>query len=187
MRTPTPIVRSHRNLWKPSRQGCGNYCDISPQKGRTIADAAGELEIGTEPFRKSVRQDEDDHGERDNRPISNDAKELKRLPEEDAEPKRTTSLSRERDAARIQDRSGTDWLGDARQLSIPTRNASLELLCNLARAGSRRTRPFHARGSAAHPGSAGWLAPRPRRPASHTPVRSLRHGSSGPPPPSPGL
>ena len=28
----------------------------------TIADAAGELEIGTEPFRKSVRQDEDDRG-----------------------------------------------------------------------------------------------------------------------------
>src|SRR6266508_4245079 len=55
-----------------------------------------------------------------------------------------------------------------------------------ARAGSRRTRPFHARGSAAHPGSAGWHAPPPRRPPSRTPVRSPRHGSSGPPPPSPG-
>src|SRR5204862_7320374 len=44
------------------------------------------------------------------------------------------------------------------------------------RAGSRRSRPFHARGSAAHPGSAGWRAPRPRRPASRTPVRSLRRG-----------
>ena len=55
-----------------------------------------------------------------------------------------------------------------------------------ARPGSRRTRPFHARGSAAHPGSAGWHAPPPRRPASRTPVRSPRHGSSGPPPPSPG-
>ena len=54
------------------------------------------------------------------------------------------------------------------------------------RAGSRRTRPFRARGSAAHPGSAGWHAPPPRRPASRTPVRSPRHGSSGPPPPSPG-
>ena len=54
------------------------------------------------------------------------------------------------------------------------------------RAGSRRTRPFHARGSAAHFGSAGWLAPCPRRPANRTPVRSLRHGSSGPLPPSPG-
>jgi hypothetical protein len=54
------------------------------------------------------------------------------------------------------------------------------------RAGSRRTRPFHGRGSAAHFGSAGWLAPRPRRPASRTPVQSLRHGSSGPLPPSPG-
>jgi low temperature requirement protein LtrA len=55
-----------------------------------------------------------------------------------------------------------------------------------ARAGSRRNRPFRARGSAAHPGSAGWHAPPPRRPASRTPVRSPRHGSSGPPPPSPG-
>jgi uncharacterized protein DUF6262 len=54
------------------------------------------------------------------------------------------------------------------------------------RAGSLRTRSFHARGSAAHLGSAGWLAPRPRRPASRTPVRSLRRGSLGPPPPSPG-
>src|SRR5207237_5670859 len=53
------------------------------------------------------------------------------------------------------------------------------------RAGSRRTRPFHARGSAVHPGSVGWHAPPPRRPASRTPVRSPRHGSSGPPPPSP--
>jgi hypothetical protein len=55
-----------------------------------------------------------------------------------------------------------------------------------ARGGSRRTRPFHARGSAAHPGSSGWHAPPPRRPASRTPVRSPRRGSSGPPLPSPG-
>ena len=55
-----------------------------------------------------------------------------------------------------------------------------------SRAGSRRTRRFRARGSAARPGSAGWRAPRPRRPASRTPVRSPRRGSSGPPPPSPG-
>lgn len=54
-----------------------------------------------------------------------------------------------------------------------------------ARAGSRRTRLFHARGSAAHPGSTGWHVPPPRRKASRTPVRSPRHGSSGPPPPSP--
>jgi hypothetical protein len=54
-----------------------------------------------------------------------------------------------------------------------------------ARAGSLRSRPFHARGSAAHPGLAGWHAPPPRRPASRTPVRSLRRGSSGLPPPSP--
>src|SRR5207237_5357229 len=43
-----------------------------------------------------------------------------------------------------------------------------------ARAGSRRTRPFHARGSAAHPGAAGWHAPPPRAPASRTPVRAPR-------------
>ena len=55
-----------------------------------------------------------------------------------------------------------------------------------ARAGSRRTPPFHARGSAAHPGSAGSHAPPPRRPASRTPVRSRRHASSGRPPLSPG-
>jgi hypothetical protein len=54
-----------------------------------------------------------------------------------------------------------------------------------ARPGSRRTRPFRARGSAGHPGSAGWHAPPPRQPVSRTPVRSLRRGSSGPPPPSP--
>jgi hypothetical protein len=53
------------------------------------------------------------------------------------------------------------------------------------RAESRRTRPFHARGSAAHPGSAGWHVPPPRRSASRTPGRSPRHGSSGRPPPSP--
>src|SRR5262249_24549186 len=38
-------------------------------------------------------------------------------------------------------------------------------------AGSRRIRPFHARGSAAHPGSAWWHPPPPRRPADRTPVR----------------
>ena len=54
-------------------------------------------------------------------------------------------------------------------------------------AGSRRTRPFHSRGSAALRGSAGWHAPPRRRPASRTPGRSLRHGSSSLPPASQGL
>ena len=50
--------------------------------------AARELEIGTEPLRKSVRQDEDDRDERDDRLISKDAEELKRLRKENAELKR---------------------------------------------------------------------------------------------------
>src|SRR5687767_10993828 len=66
------------------------------------------------------------------------------------------------------------------------RGPTPELLpVTLSTAGSRRTRPFRARGSAGHPGSAAWHAPPPRRPASRTPVRSPRRGSSGHPPPSP--
>jgi transposase len=45
-----------------------------------------ELEVGTEPLRKSVRQDEDDRGERDDRLISKEAEELKRLCKESAGP-----------------------------------------------------------------------------------------------------
>ena len=47
------------------------------------------MEIGTEQFRKSVRQDKDDRGGRDDRLISKDAKELKRLRKENAELRRT--------------------------------------------------------------------------------------------------
>jgi transposase-like protein len=36
-------------------------------EGRTIADVARELRIGTETFRRCVRQDEADRGERDDR------------------------------------------------------------------------------------------------------------------------
>jgi hypothetical protein len=50
--------------------------------------AAWESEIGTEPLRKSVRQDEDERGERDDRLISKDPEELKRLRKENAELKR---------------------------------------------------------------------------------------------------
>ena len=60
------------------------------------------------------------------------------------------------------------------------RHADLRML---TKAGSRRTRRFRVRGSAVHRGSAGWRLPRRRRLASRTPVRSPRHGSSGPPPP----
>jgi transposase-like protein len=56
--------------------------------GRTIADAARELEIGTEQFRRSVRQDKDDRGKRDDRLISKDAGELKRLRMKNPELKR---------------------------------------------------------------------------------------------------
>jgi hypothetical protein len=67
-------------------------------------------------------------------------------------------------------------------LSVPR---SLDATRKL-KAGSRRTRRFRARGSAARPGSAGWPAPHRRRPASRTLGRSPRRGSSGRPPPSPG-
>ena len=46
---------------------------------RTIADVARELGIGTETFRKWVRQDEADRGERDDLLTSNETEELKRL------------------------------------------------------------------------------------------------------------
>ena len=52
-------------------------------EGRTIADvAARELGIGTETFRKWVRQDEADRGERDDRLTSKETEELKRLRKE---------------------------------------------------------------------------------------------------------
>ena len=48
-------------------------------EGRTIADVVRELGIGTEMFRKWVRQDDADRGERDDRLTSKDVEELKRL------------------------------------------------------------------------------------------------------------
>ena len=53
------------------------------------------------------------------------------------------------------------------------------------RIATRRSRSYHARGSAGHLGSAGWHAPRRRPPARRTRVRSPRHGSSGRRPRSP--
>ena len=61
---------------------------------RTIADVARELGIGTETFRKWIRQDEADRGERDDRLSSKDAEELKRLRRENAELKRTNEILR---------------------------------------------------------------------------------------------
>jgi transposase len=63
-------------------------------EGRTIANVARELGIGTETFRKWVRQDEADRGERDDRLTSKDAEELKRLRKENAELKRTNEILR---------------------------------------------------------------------------------------------
>ena len=50
-------------------------------------------------------------------------------------------------------------------------------------AAARRTHRSHGPGCAGRPGSAAWPVARPRRPASRTPGRSRRRGSSGPPPP----
>src|SRR5215211_1684733 len=63
-------------------------------EGRTIADIARELGIGTETFRKWVRQDEADRGERDDRLTSKETEELKRLRRENAELKRTNEILR---------------------------------------------------------------------------------------------
>lgn len=53
---------------------------------------ARELGIGTETFRRWVRQDEADRGERDDRLTSKETKELKRLRRENAELKRTNEI-----------------------------------------------------------------------------------------------
>ena len=63
-------------------------------EGRTIADVARELGIGTETFRKWIRQDEADRGERDDRLSSKETEELKRLRKENAELKRTNEILR---------------------------------------------------------------------------------------------
>ena len=61
-------------------------------EGRTIADVARELGIGTETFRKWVRQDEADRGERSDRPTSADQMELRKLRRENAELRRTNEI-----------------------------------------------------------------------------------------------
>ena len=50
-------------------------------EGRTIAEVALELGVGAETFRKWVRQDEADRGERSDRPTSGEQAELRRTNE----------------------------------------------------------------------------------------------------------
>ena len=61
-------------------------------EGRTISDVARELGLGTETFRKWVRQDEADRGERDDRLTTKESEELTRLRRENAELKRTNEI-----------------------------------------------------------------------------------------------
>ena len=63
-------------------------------EGRTIADVARELGIGTETFHKCVRLDEADRGERDDRLTGKETEELRRLCKENAELKRTKEILR---------------------------------------------------------------------------------------------
>jgi transposase len=63
-------------------------------EGRAIADIARELGIGTETFRKWIRQDEADRGERDDRLTCRETEELRRLRKENAELKRTNEILR---------------------------------------------------------------------------------------------
>lgn len=63
-------------------------------EGRTIAEVARELGIGAETFRKWVRQDEADRGERDDRLTTTESAELKRLRKENAELRRTNEILR---------------------------------------------------------------------------------------------
>lgn len=62
--------------------------------GRTIAEVARELGIGAETFRKWVRQDEADRGERHDRATTSESEELRRLRRENAELKRTNEILR---------------------------------------------------------------------------------------------
>jgi transposase len=61
-------------------------------EGRTIAEVALELGVGTETFRKWVRQDEADRGERPDRPTSSEQAELRKLRRENAELRRTNEI-----------------------------------------------------------------------------------------------
>jgi hypothetical protein len=68
-------VRAHQNLWTPGGYELWKLPRYQSSEDRAIAERprSWRSEIATEPFHKSVRQDEDVHCERDNRPISNDS------------------------------------------------------------------------------------------------------------------
>ena len=61
---------------------------------RTIAEVARELGVGTETFRKWVRQDEADRGEAPEKPTSAQLAELARLKRENTELRRTNEILR---------------------------------------------------------------------------------------------
>ncbi len=61
-------------------------------EGRTISEVALELGIGSETFRKWVRQDEADRGERNDRPTSAEQMEVRKLRRENAELRRTNEI-----------------------------------------------------------------------------------------------
>ena len=63
-------------------------------EGRTIAEVARELGVGTETFRKWVRQDEADRGEAPDKPTSAQLAELSRLKKDNAELRRTNEILR---------------------------------------------------------------------------------------------
>ena len=61
-------------------------------EGRTIAEVARELGVGTETFRKWVRQDEADRGEAPEKPTSGQLAELAKLKKENAELRWTNEI-----------------------------------------------------------------------------------------------
>ena len=61
-------------------------------EGRTMAEVARELGVGTETFRKWVRQDEADRGEAPEKPTSAQLAELAKLKKENAELRRTNVI-----------------------------------------------------------------------------------------------
>jgi putative transposase len=63
-------------------------------EGRTIAEVARELGVGTETFRKWVRQDEADRGVTPDKPTSAQLAELARVKKENAELRRTNEILR---------------------------------------------------------------------------------------------
>ncbi|WP_045386188.1 transposase [Mycobacterium kyorinense] len=63
-------------------------------EGRTIAEVARELGVGTETFRRWVRQDEADRGEAPDKPTSAQLAELAKLKKDNAELRRTNEILR---------------------------------------------------------------------------------------------